>query len=101
LQLPTRGKADAIVLWVAPCRKEVRMNGQMRAGIAALAIALPLALSAKGNAATLWVCNVPNEGTVVFVTAADAARHGIDTANARAGTVFHDQFGETCHVESG
>jgi hypothetical protein len=44
---------------------------------------------------------VPNEGTVTFVTAADAARHGIDTANARAGLVFHDQFGETCHVESG
>ena len=44
---------------------------------------------------------MPNEGTVVFVTAADAARHGIDTANARAGRVFHDQFGETCHVESG
>jgi hypothetical protein len=47
------------------------------------------------------VCDVPGEGTVVFVTAADAARHGIDTANARAGAVFHNQFGETCHVESG
>jgi hypothetical protein len=38
---------------------------------------------------------------VVFVTAADAARHGIDTANSRAGTTFHDRFGEVCHVESG
>jgi len=77
------------------------MNGQVRAGIAALAIALPLALTANASATTLWVCDVPNQGTVVFVTAADAARHGIDTANARAGVVFHDRFGETCHVESG
>jgi hypothetical protein len=77
------------------------MNGRMRAGIAALAIALPLVLTAQASASTRWVCDVPDEGTVVFVTAADAARHGIDTANARAGMVFHDQFGETCHVESG
>jgi hypothetical protein len=36
---------------------------------------------------------------VTFVTAADAARHGIDTANSRAGSVFNRQFGEVCHVE--
>ena len=77
------------------------MNTQLRVGVATLAIAVPLALSAPASARTLWVCEVPNEGTVVFVSAADAARHGIDTANARAGTVFHDHFGETCHVESG
>jgi hypothetical protein len=77
------------------------MNTQVRVGIATLAIAVPLALSAPASARTLWVCHVPNEGTVTFVSAADAARHGIDTANAKAGTVFHDQFGETCHVESG
>jgi hypothetical protein len=77
------------------------MNTQVRMGVAALAIAVPLAVSAPASARTLWVCEVPNEGTVVFVSAADAARHGIDTANARAGTVFHDKFGETCHVESG
>jgi len=77
------------------------MNKQMRAAIATIAIAVPLALTANASANTLWVCDVPNVGTVVFVTAADAARHGIDTANARAGMVFHDQFGETCHVESG
>jgi hypothetical protein len=63
-------------------------------------VACALALSAQASAKTLWVCDVPDEGTVTFVTAADAARHGIDTANARAGMVFHDQFGETCHVES-
>jgi hypothetical protein len=77
------------------------MNTQVRVGVATLAIAVPLAVSAPASARTLWVCEVPNEGTVVFVSAADAARHGIETANARAGTVFHDQFGETCHVESG
>ena len=77
------------------------MNGHVKLVIASLAIALPLALTAKASAATRWVCDVPGEGTVVFVTAADAARHGIDTANVRAGVVFHDRFGETCHVESG
>jgi hypothetical protein len=41
----------------------------------------------------------PGEGLKTFVTAADAARHGIDTANSRAGVVFHDRFGEVCHVE--
>jgi hypothetical protein len=43
-----------------------------------------------------WVCDVPGEGDVAFVTAADAAAHGIHTANAKAGQVFHDQFGEVC-----
>jgi hypothetical protein len=77
------------------------MNRQVRVGFATLAIALPLALSPQASARTLWVCEVPNQGTVIFVSAADAARHGIDTANSRAGTVFHDRFGEICHVESG
>jgi hypothetical protein len=53
-----------------------------------------------GQARTVrWVCDVPGEGLVVFVTAAEAARHGIDTANSRAGTTFHTQFGEVCTVE--
>jgi hypothetical protein len=82
-------------------RKEGHVNKQVKAGVATLVIAVPLALSAPASARTLWVCDVPNEGTVTFVSAADAAGHGIDTANTKAGTVFHDQFGETCHVESG
>jgi hypothetical protein len=46
-----------------------------------------------------WVCDVPDEPEpVVFVTAAEAARHGIDIANNQAGQVFHDQFGEVCTV---
>jgi hypothetical protein len=77
------------------------MNKHVRVGVVALAMACALALSARASARTLWVCDVPDEGTVVFVSAADAARHGIDTANARAGMTFHDRFGEVCHVESG
>ena len=77
------------------------MNTQVRVSVATLATAVPLVLSAPASARTLWVCDVPNEGTVTFVSAADAAWHGIDTANTKAGTVFHDQFGETCQVESG
>ena len=77
------------------------MKRQVKAAVATVAIALPLALSAQASASTRWVCDVPNEGLVTFVTAADAARHGIDTANSKAGVVFHDRFGEVCHVESG
>jgi hypothetical protein len=36
---------------------------------------------------------------VAFVSAADAAAHGIPTANRHAGQVFHDKFGEECRVE--
>ena len=45
------------------------------------------------------VCDVPDVGSVVFVTAAEAARHGIDTANAHAGQTFADRFGEECRVK--
>jgi len=76
------------------------MRGTIRGAIAALTVSLPLVLSAQASASTKWVCDVPNEGLVVFVTAADAARHGIDTANGTAGLTFHDRFGEVCHVES-
>jgi hypothetical protein len=65
-----------------------------------VALALLVALPTQAEASTKWVCDVPGEGVVVFVTAADAARHGIDTANSHAGVVFHDRFGEVCHVES-
>ena len=69
--------------------------------VAAVVAAVSVTVSTPATAATRWVCDVPDEGTVTFVTAADAARHGIDTANSRAGVVFHDRFGENCHVESG
>jgi hypothetical protein len=53
----------------------------------------------SAGASVRWVCKVPGEGDVTFVTAADAARHGIDTANARAGQTFKLRFGEVCRVE--
>jgi hypothetical protein len=73
----------------------------IRAAIASVVLLLPAVFSSNASASTSWVCDVPGEGLVTFVTAADAARHGIDTANSHAGVVFHDRFGETCHVESG
>jgi hypothetical protein len=66
----------------------------------ALMLALALALPAGAGASTNWVCEVPGEGTVTFVSAADAAHHGISTANSTAGTVFNEQFGEVCTVVS-
>jgi hypothetical protein len=71
------------------------------ATVAAGAPTLPLALPAGAGARTNWVCEVPDEPEpVIFVSAADAALHGITRANSRAGAVFNRQFGETCHVES-
>jgi hypothetical protein len=58
-----------------------------------------LAWPSPAGASVRWVCNVPGEGDVTFVTAADAARHGIDTANAQAGQTFNLRFGEVCRVE--
>jgi hypothetical protein len=62
-------------------------------------VVLAVLLPAGAGASTKWICDVPGEGLVTFVSAGDAARHGIETANNRAGVVFHDQFGEVCHVE--
>ena len=67
--------------------------------IASAVLTLTAAFPAGAGASTKWVCDVPDVGTVTFVTAADAARHGIDTANSKAGVVFNTQFGEVCHVE--
>jgi hypothetical protein len=63
------------------------------------AMLLMLSVHIPANASVKWVCSVPGEEEdVVFVTAADAALHGIMTANGKAGQVFHDQFGEVCRV---
>ena len=64
---------------------------------------LPLALMVPAHAAgtrgsVSWVCDVPGEGPVTFVSAPLAAAHGIDTANRTAGQTFHDRFGEVCTV---
>ena len=69
--------------------------------VAAIVLTLALTIPAQAGVprTVRWVCDVPDVGLVTFVTAAEAARHGIDQANSRAGVVFHDQFGEECHVE--
>lgn len=76
-------------------------RASLRTAAATVVLLSPIILSANASAETRWVCDVPGEGWVTFVTAASAARHGIDTANSKAGVVFHDRFGETCHVDSG
>ena len=71
--------------------------GLVVSAILSLAVTVP-ALAGQPRT-TMWVCDVPGVGRVVFVTAAEAARHGIDTANTQAGQTFADQFGESCSVE--
>jgi hypothetical protein len=77
------------------------MKRPVKTMVAAIALTVTLALPASAGAKTgdvKWVCVVNGE-SVTFVSAPEAARHGIDTANGTAGVVFHDQFGEECHVE--
>ena len=66
--------------------------GLIATGALAVAFAFPSAAGAR----TEWVCVVDGQ-PVVFVSAADAARHGIETANSKAGVVFQ-KFGESCSV---
>ena len=72
-------------------------------GTVGAAIVLTLTLIIPAHAGVprtvRWVCDVPDVGSVVFVTAAEAARHGIDTANAHAGQTFTARFSEVCTVE--
>ena len=68
--------------------------------LGAIAVTLLLAWPASASARVNWVCDVPGEGRVVFVSASDAARHGIETANAHAGQTFLGNFGEVCTVEN-
>jgi hypothetical protein len=71
--------------------------GSMVAVVLAASFALPVLAGQPRT--VVWVCDVPGEGRVEFVTAAEAARHGITQANSRAGVVFLNQFGEVCTVE--
>jgi hypothetical protein len=48
-----------------------------------------------------WVCDVPGEGLVMFVSSPEAALNGISQANLTAGQTFHDRFGEVCTVVVG
>jgi len=77
------------------------MKRPFKTMVAAVAVTLTLAFPASAGAKTgaeKGVCVVNGE-PVTFVSAPEAARHGINQANSRAGVVFHDQFGEDCHVE--
>ena len=70
----------------------------------AIAVTLALVLPAGAGARTIWRCKVPEDGTTVtvdFVSAADAADHGINTANNHAGATFSRNFGEECTVVHG
>jgi hypothetical protein len=67
--------------------------------VAAIAVTLALALPAGAGARTIWRCQVPGTPVPVdFVSAADAADHGINTANNHAGATFSRNFGEECIV---
>jgi hypothetical protein len=74
------------------------MKRRMTVTIGASVLVLAMALPSPAGARVHWVCDVPGEGTVVFVSAGDAARHGLETANARAGQTFNRKFGEVCTV---
>ena len=74
------------------------MMGRIRAIGIATAVTPFLAWPASAGAGVKWVCDVPGEGPVTFVSVPDAARHGIDTANAHAGQTFNRKFGEVCTV---
>ncbi len=77
------------------------MRRLFRTVVAAVVLAFTITIPAHAGVSrtVYWVFDVPGVGLVTFVTAAEAARHGIDTANDEAGQVFHDQFGEVCTVE--
>jgi len=69
-----------------------------KAIVGVIALTLILAWPSSAGATVKWVCDVPGEGLVTFVSVPDAARHGIDTANQHAGATFNKQFGEVCTV---
>jgi hypothetical protein len=78
------------------------MKRRLNAFIAGIALTLALALPASAGAKTgtvKWVCDVPDEGLVTFVSAPAAAEHGIRRADTRAGTLaFERLFQEECEV---
>jgi hypothetical protein len=68
----------------------------------ALILALVLATATQAAASRVvksvtWVCIVDGQ-PVDFVSAPEAARHGIEQADSRAGVVF-GKFGEDCSVQ--
>ncbi len=76
------------------------MKQLIKAVLAAVVLVFCLAIPAQAGTpkSVHWVCDVPGEGLVTFVSVPAAAAHGINTANDHAGQVFYDQFGEVCTV---
>jgi hypothetical protein len=75
------------------------MKRFVKFALATTAMALTLCFPGGAGADTKWVCTVEGVPTV-FVTAGDAASGGLTQANAKAGQVFQQQFGEeNCHIE--
>ena len=74
------------------------MTRRLKAMVGTFAIVLAVAMPTSAGATLNWVCEVPGEGTVTFVSVPDAARHGIETANAHAGQTFNRKFGEVCTI---
>ena len=71
------------------------IKGMAAAGALTVALAFP----AGAGARTQWICTVDGE-QVVFVSAGDAAHHGLTIADSKAGVVFETKFGDVdCHVE--
>jgi hypothetical protein len=81
-------------------RSDVKVSVKTLSAAIAVCAALvfPASAAAKTGAVN-WVCNVPGEGDVTFVSAPLAARNGIERANQTAGSAFLRQFGELCRVE--
>jgi hypothetical protein len=76
------------------------MRRLIKTTVAAFVLVLTLTIPAQARVprTVIWQCTLEDGTEVDFVTAAEAARHGIDTANATAGETFHTQFGERCIV---
>lgn len=75
----------------------------IKAMVGALALILTLAVTTPAYAhtgAVQWICTVDGVD-VTFVSAPEAALHGLTQADSTAGVVFENQFGEEdCHVAS-
>ena len=76
----------------------IKRTGAAVAGAVVMCLAMVAPALAGVPRTVLWVCDVPDEGSVTFVAAAETARHGITQADAYAGAVFAGQFGEDCSV---
>jgi hypothetical protein len=88
--------------WEVKMRRHVKAISVSTVAVClALALVLALATQAAASRAVVksvtWVCIVDGQ-PVDFVSAPEAARHGIEQANSSAGVVF-GKFGEECSVE--